>query len=230
MKKSCLFVASAALLAVTNSAMAADYDDPPPSAYDWSGPYIGLQAGYAWGDLDVTTFADAGGGPVAGAGGSTDIKGFIGGAHAGWNFQIESIVLGLEADINGSTVDGTFTFANGDDFTADIDVAGSFRGRLGFAFDRALIYGTGGLAIASVELGTLNFGAGIREKDTQTYVGYTVGGGIEYAFSDSLSGRIEYRYTDLGTENFDWEAAFPVANGDYDLDYHMVQGGLSWHF
>lgn len=223
-----LLVATTSLLMVTG-AHAADLA-PVPEVYDWSGFYIGLQAGYAWGDLDVTTFEDDGT-PAPNSDGSTDIEGIIGGAHAGWNIQLDSIVLGIEADVNATDIDGTFTFDNGDNFSADINVAGSIRGRLGFAFDRALIYGTGGLTIADVELGTLNFGAvNDEETDHKTYFGYTVGGGLEYAFSDSLSARVEYRYTDLGDKNFDWDTAFPDFNGDYDISYHMVQGGLSWHF
>jgi outer membrane immunogenic protein len=216
-----------ALVAFAGSASAAD--PVVDLEYDWTGPYIGLQAGYGWGDSDTTTFDDTG---VAfpGSDGSTNINGFIGGLHAGWNWQSDAIVFGIEADVNLANIDGTFTFANGDDFTTDVQATGNLRARLGFAMDRALIYATGGLAVADVELGAFDIGTLVREEDNKTYFGYTVGGGLEYAFTDALSARVEYRYTDLGEKNFNWATSFPAFNGDYDIDFHTVQAGLSWHF
>jgi outer membrane immunogenic protein len=124
------------------------------------------------------------------------------------NWQMNAIVFSIEADINFSNIDGTFTFANDDEFTTDVQLNGSLRGRLGYVFDRALVYATGGLAIADVEQGALNFERLTRENDNETYFGFTVGGGFQYAFSDALSGRIEYRYTNLGEENFNWPTSF----------------------
>jgi outer membrane immunogenic protein len=150
--------------------------------------------------------------------------------HAGWNWQSGALVFGIEADVNLANIDGTFTFLNGDEFTTDVQATGNLRARIGFAMDRALIYATGSLAIADVELGTLFLAGPTREEDNKTYFGYTVGGGLEYAFTDALSARVEYRYTDLGEENFDWATAFPTFNGDYDITFHTVQAGLSWHY
>ena len=118
------------LLAFAGSASAADLAVPVDPVYDWTGPYIGLQAGYGWGDLDTTTFTDAGV-AVPTSDGSADIEGFIGGLHAGWNWQSDALVFGIEADVN-LAVDGTFTFANGDDFTTDVQATADLRARLGF--------------------------------------------------------------------------------------------------
>ncbi len=150
--------------------------------------------------------------------------------HAGWNWQSDALVFWIEGDVNIADIDGDFTFANGDEFTTDVQFTGSLRARLGFAMNRALIYATGGLSAADVELGAFNFAGAIREEDNETYLGFTVGGGLEYAFTDALSARVEYRYTDLGEENFNWATSFPGFNGDYDVTFHAIQAGLTWHF
>ena len=94
------------------------------------------------------------------------------------NWQMNAIVFSIEADINFSNIDGTFTFANDDEFTTDVQLNGSLRGRLGYVFDRALVYATGGLAIADVEQGALNLRNTHARKRQRDLFGFTVGGGF----------------------------------------------------
>lgn len=222
-----ILLAGAASALMIAGAQAADFEASPP-AYDWTGPYIGLQLGYGWGDLDNPVFTD-GGDPFPGGDVTGDFDGVIGGVHAGWNFQHDIFVFGIEGDVNLTDLKDDIPTPDPDEFRPiDIELTGSLRARAGLAFDRILIYATGGLAVADVELGVEEDGS--SDDTNETYWGYTIGGGLEYAIWDSLSARVEYRYTDLGTENYDWDTIFAAFNADYEIDYHTVQGGISWHF
>ncbi|AVA25185.1 outer membrane domain-containing protein (plasmid) [Rhizobium sp. NXC24] len=113
------------------------------------------------------------------------------GGFIGYNWQFENnVVLGLEGDLNYNW--NKDTIAPGIDVGTDID--GSVRARLGYAFDRALIYATGGWEATR---GFIDTGS----KDTKTFNGWTVGAGVDYAFTDRVFGRLEYRYTDFGDKD-----------------------------
>src|SRR5437868_9126612 len=148
-----VLLAGAAMLFTISAAQAADI--VAPEVYDWTGPYLGLQAGYAWGEPDlsasqteITEVLRAA--IINGRDGSIDLDGFVGGAHAGYNWQSDSLVLGLEGDIEFADLKGDtdVRFLDGDPAGKDeekIDWLGSLRLRAGFAADRALFYATGGL-------------------------------------------------------------------------------------
>jgi outer membrane immunogenic protein len=193
--------AGASLLALvvgTGMSAAADlsnYEPPPPApvytpaaAYSWTGPYVGLTGGYGWGSA------------------STD--GWLGGAYAGYNFQTtNNWVIGLEGDFTFAGKEGTVagtTYKNPWNSTV--------RGRLGYAFDRYLLYGTGGVAFGKLE--TENPAA----SDTKT--GWTAGAGVEVAFTQNITGRLEYRHTDLGD--------IPGTTNDYHSDDIMVGVGFKF--
>jgi outer membrane immunogenic protein len=195
---------------------------PPPPIFTWTGIYIGGQIGYGWGTDNGSLFAiDSAGNSASGAF-STNPQGVIGGAHVGYNLQINQWVLGLEGSVDGTSLSGTSTFGVADTLggagtvTASTrsDVQGSIRGRVGVAWDRALIYATGGVAFGGFDTnytdpgGYLNVIPGTTSSFSNTRVGWTVGGGIEYAVTNNWSIRAEYRYTDFGTFT---EAPFPGA-------------------
>ena len=128
----------------------------------------------------------------------------IGGAHVGYNLQINQWVIGLEGSVDGTSLSNTAVGAfGGSTLTAhtNADIQGSIRGRLGVALDRALIYATGGVAFGGfntdVSLSAPPFFASASRSNTR--VGWTVGGGIEYAITNNWSIRAEYRYSDFGT-------------------------------
>lgn len=197
----------AALLSTT-SVYAADLamkpvepEAPVVTPYDWTGPYLGLHAGYGWGsekDDQSRLF------PVRQPqvpGDNFDINGFIGGAHLGYNYQINQFVLGAEADIDFADLDGSqrYSYQSGT-VTGTIglhsDVQGSARLRAGFAIDNLLLYVTGGVALANAELKVNG------SSDSNTHFGWTVGGGAEYAFTPNWIGRAEVRYSDFSKKSY----------------------------
>lgn len=195
------------LLAWGGCALAADpvYEEPVvASVYDWSGVYLGLQAGYGWADADVTIFTNP---PLVG---TADLDGAFAGALAGYNFQSGNFVFGVEGDINKSWIELD------DDGDAEIDWFGSVRGRVGYAWDRTLLFGTAGIAFAHGEVST------VVEDDDMSFTGWTAGLGAEHAFTDNWLGRAEYRYYDFGTED--------ITRGEVDLTMHTVSVGIAYKF
>lgn len=243
MFRKCLLIGSASVL-FSAGAQAADIIEP--TAFDWTGPYIGLQAGYAWGENDlsannldeVITGGDVQGlnaATIDGEDGTFDLDGFVGGAHAGYNWQSDSLVLGVEGDIEyadlNDEVDILFSDGSGDLAGVDeveVNWLGSLRLRAGFAADRALFYATGGLAVGGAKLTAKDEFGDKFADESATKWGWTIGGGVEYAFTDDLSGRIEYRYTDLG--KIDVQSEVENVDDEAELAFHVIRAGLSWHF
>jgi len=172
------------------------------AVFTWTGFYVGVNAGYGWNanDDDVVI-------PGVGTFEADDEGGFVGGGQIGYNHQIGSFVLGAEADIQYADIGGDNDFdgiLNGDDGD-DESWFGTVRARAGVAFDRALIYATGGFAFA----------------DDAT--GWTVGGGLEYAFTNNLSAKVEGLYVNLDQDdNF--------LGIDSDAEFGVVRAGLNFRF
>jgi outer membrane immunogenic protein len=237
MKK--LLVASAAALALSaSSVLAADlapapapepyYKAPPPVEYlSWTGFYAGLNLGGAWGDSKYNlTFPPATAYPpvtqalLANDGAATlHMSNVSSGGQIGYNWQVNNLVLGPEADIQYMGLRKTNVFTQNGPVAAPIvtpfvftessrsDWMATIRGRLGFAAGRVLFYGTGGVAFAdSQSADTLAFptfappatftGTGARSS-IQT--GWTAGGGIEWAFNDHWTAKAEYLYAQFPT-------------------------------
>jgi outer membrane immunogenic protein len=248
MKK--LLLSATALVALTAAAGAADLplrSAPSPlmtavPIFSWTGFYAGVQAGYAWGDDETRLFFN---GvpldtiPVIGAASTDyDADGFVGGAHVGYNVQVGSFVLGVEGDLEVADIDGDRRWASvvfpGAFASAksEINFQGSIRSRFGFAFDRALVYGTAGLAFANIE-NTYSTGDGAVtaiEKFDETQWGWTVGAGVEYAFTNNLTGRVEYRYTKFGDYRNNTNLIVVGGSTEQELDLHTVRAGLSYKF
>ena len=179
------------------------YMPPPPPLFTWTGVYVGGQVGYMWGNPSPFGYT---------------ANGVVGGAHVGYNYQMGQFVAGLEGDVNGSSYSGSVG-----DFGTRENIDGSIRGRLGVAWDRALLYATGGAAFAGIDNTYLS------TTISHTRVGWTVGGGIEYAIDNNWSVRAEYRYTDYGSY-VDFPIGFnglPFANHNTD---NRVQVGFSYKF
>jgi outer membrane immunogenic protein len=153
--------------------------------------YLGLNAGVAWGDSrDIIVTGPT---PAILSGGGGDGV-FIGGAQIGYNWQSGSIVYGLEADIQyvdsgGRAAWGPYTWwgVRGED---DGSYFGTVRARIGYAFDRTLIYITGGLAYGGLNSNPLT-------GNTTSNAGWTIGGGVEYAFTNNWTVKLEGLYVDL---------------------------------
>lgn len=254
------FLASALL---TGSAYAADLPTKAPVKADplvqWAGFYVGAHAGYAWGTANFNTTV----GPPAACGGSpincTAIEavenqalrpnGFAGGILAGYNFQNGKLVYGLEADITGLTGSASRTQTalfpvGGCCFTisqkVSADWMATLRPRVGYAFDRALVYVTGGLAVAQlkyIEQATDTAGDIENTNISKVKAGYALGAGLEYALTDRWSLRAEYLYTNFGRMSADTQAFITyvaptplIYSHRVDFSYSTARAALTYRF
>ncbi|TGQ64138.1 porin family protein [Mesorhizobium sp. M00.F.Ca.ET.186.01.1.1] len=226
-----ILLATALVLAPVGMASAADLNEGSPvAAYDWSGLYAGGHFGYAAGRSNL--FIDGAGNGGTDVNAALDPSGFIGGVHIGFNQELANrLVLGAEADIAYNNVDGLDTFAGaGALLKSEIKWSGSARLRAGYAFDRTLPYITAGVAAAKYEVGLIAPGpAGSIPVHDETHLGWTVGAGVEHAFTDKWIARVEYRYSDFGTKDLSAAAGLNTV-ADIDLKTNDVRVGLSYKF
>ncbi|MET2830460.1 outer membrane protein [Mesorhizobium shangrilense] len=233
-------IAGSAVLLVSlmaGTAYAADLvtELPIASTYNWTGGYVGAQAGYAWGDSVGGAYFKATG--AVDANGNVDPRGFLGGLHTGYNYQFNNnAVLGVEGDINFASIRGSVNplhFASGgnalgNSASAEMTWNGSVRLRAGYAIDRFLPYVTGGVAFGRYGFDPSYGGTGpLSGSKTQT--GWTIGAGLEYALTDHLTTRIEYRYTDFGSATY----AIPGFSSEetrVNLKTNDVRIGLTYKF
>jgi outer membrane immunogenic protein len=224
-------VAAGLVLGTAQVASAADmarpvYKAAPPvmMAYNWTGFYAGIHGGYGWGELGSNIFS-----------GSAKQDGWFGGGQIGWNWQGAGSpwVFGVEVDSAWANIKDDVTVAGGGivaNAFSEMDYFGTARLRLGYAFDRALVYATGGLAWGHNEIGVSVAGGGLvaGASSANTHVGYAVGGGVEWALVDNWTAKVEYLYLDLGNENY---FGGPASGGfDADVTAHTVKVGLNYRF
>ncbi len=228
MKKLLLGLAFATTLAVPVS-LAADLEPPPPvdmrpATYDWSGAYIGAFGNVVAEDGHYVARALCG----CPSDPEMDGIGYGAGVLAGINYQVDNFVLGIEGDwaFGGLVGDNS----DPSELTElSFDNIGTLRARAGFAQDYTLLYLTGGLAVVDTEFsGEVGpIGASTTESDNAWLYGWTIGGGIEHAFTDSLHARLEYLWVGLPDHTYDLTA------GTVDQvfgDIHMVRAGLTYNF
>ncbi len=204
---------------------------PLPLPFNWTGFYLGGNIGGTWGMGSPALSASVNGGPaftnfLPTSFGSAPTS-WIGGVQGGYNYEFGQAVIGIEGDIDWTdlsrqatvTINGAAApFSVTSTAMARIDWIGTFRGRVGYAFaweNRLLVYGTGGVAYAgATNAGTVTFNTIGQEwsaTTNPTLVGWTVGGGLEYALTDNVTIRGEYLFYDLGTEKFTTAANGPAA-------------------
>ena len=244
---------------------------PPIPVFTWTGFYIGVNAGYAFDSnhSNSVTANDAIAAPGIAGGfvapfARNSANGFTGGGQIGYNYELGNIggfggfggggiVVGVEADAAYTDLrkGSIFTGTGGDTtaFGSRTDYIGTVRGRLGYAFDRVLIYGTGGFAYGNANdsvtindpaLGTIYAG---RRDNMRT--GYAYGGGIEYALpttsflnffnSSAVTVKAEFIHYDLGTSSLLVPATIPAAAGSsftsrVHIDGNLVRAGLNFKF
>ncbi len=196
----------------------------------WNGPEVGIQGGYGWG----TSSGSIAGAPAGTPSYSFSPSGGMGGAHVGYNWQMGTFVLGLEGDAEGGEVGGLQrnTFAGGSyGVSSSMDFDASIRGKVGFTFDRVLVYGTGGVEFGDV---TTHYhtpiGGPLVGSSSDIRTGWTAGGGVDYAFTPNWEGNIEYRYADLGSQNTTLTGAAAGFVGHNEFNYNMIRVGLTYRF
>ncbi|KJS08422.1 MAG: membrane protein [Hoeflea sp. BRH_c9] len=204
-------LAAALSMPLAGSVLAADaiLEQPPqppiaevmPTTYLWAGGYLGGYGEYKWGDFDGV------------AGGDAD--GFGGGVYGGYNWQSDNIVYGVESDIGYSGADFT---AGG--LTGEQGFNGSLRARIGYDINPFLIYATGGVAATNAEL------SNAVGSDSNTHFGWTAGAGAEAFVTDTITTRIEYRYSDYQSKDYNLGGT-TVSSG---FDDHSVRVGIGMKF
>lgn len=206
---------TAGILAVLGTApvFAADVimEEPPAPApieelpvASWAGPYVGLSAGYG--------FA----GRTDDSGNKIKTDGFVGGGFAGMQWQNGGFVYGVEGDVNYNGIEGRNAGVK-----SEAKVDGSLRARLGYAVTPdVLLYGTAGGAAQSLK---------IRDavgSDSNSMLGWTAGAGADVKITEQVFGRVEYRYTDYGSADFNTGAG----NRSIDFSDNRVTFGVGMKF
>jgi outer membrane immunogenic protein len=204
----------------------------PVPVFTWTGLYIGANAGAAWGEFGYDVFFPS---PALFGNFSSGRSGasFIGGGQIGFNWQFNQFVFGIEGDIDGKSLSVTNAFTDPGAPFASLEgrarVEGSVRARGGIAFDRLLVYATGGWAVTDVRV--TGCAAGGCVSDDQALNGYTVGGGVEFALTNNVSLGVEYRFSDFGRESFELGTVNGVGvTTNADLREHQVTGRLNFKF
>jgi outer membrane immunogenic protein len=222
------FLLPLAGLAAAAPAFAADlpYRQPPPAEapivplFSWTGLYLGGQIGYGWGTDTLTVYPWR-------FGTNYTPNGVLGGAHVGYNLQMNQFVAGLEGDVEGTGISRNFS-PGGVIYDTKIPAQGSIRGRLGVAFDRVLLYATGGGEFAGFDTSYSGLGP---FNQAHTQAGWTVGGGIEYAVTNNWSVRGEYRYTDFGHLTDSTPFTFGIGSTvTHHETENAVRAGFSYKF
>ncbi|WP_293858809.1 outer membrane protein [uncultured Alsobacter sp.] len=222
MKKTTL-VGALALGLLSTSAFAADLPSRKMApvapvtyapAFTWTGFYVGANAGYGFGQITKagTLFNDP--------------SGFVGGGQIGYNYQMNNIVFGLEGDLQYADLRDKVSPAgrlaglpagtkNG------IEWFGTVRPRVGFAADRALFYVTGGLAYGNQKLNVPGVGSGDNVN-----IGWTAGAGVEYAFTNNWTAKVEGLYVNLDSHNYVVTAPSTKSGTEFGL----VRAGVNYKF
>jgi outer membrane immunogenic protein len=192
-----------------------------PPVFSWTGCYVGVHVG---------------GGFMANT--DTDAAGVIGGGQLGCNYQFApNFVLGIEGDFSGASIkdDQSLTVVGLGTGTQSfqVDWLASVTGRLGYSVDQLLFYVKGGVAFANASAGMSGTVVGIPFAGSldETFTGWTVGGGIEWAFAPNWSTKIEYDYYDLGSKSFSVTGVgLPTAVFDFHPQIHVVKAGVNYRF
>jgi outer membrane immunogenic protein len=215
-------IASVISLAGIGAASAADMavkarPAPVVLPYNWTGCYIGGNVGGKWANStnDVFVPGTIVAPDVTHSFGRDNASTVIGGGQVGCNWQTGAWVFGIEGDAQAQRWSSTRTtgasaippFVPGDTFDLRSDWQASVRGRVGYAWDRTLLYVTGGAAFTNVRAGSNFIADGIFPQtlasETKTLIGGTVGAGVEYAVGSNWTVGVEGRYSWYGRHTFD---------------------------
>jgi outer membrane immunogenic protein len=195
-----------------------------PPVYNWSGFYVG---GHIGGGFANSSWGD----PFNGATNTFSDGGFLGGAQIGANAQFNWLVVGLEGDFSWTgLLKGSGTDSAGDTIHTNPQWTSTITGRIGAAFDRLLVYGKGGLALAD-DHSSLTDPAGNVSNDTLTRTGWTAGAGLEYALDQNWTARIEYDYLGFGSQNLNFTTpVIGTVSPSASLNIQEVKAGLNFKF
>ncbi len=227
---------------------------PPPVIYNWTGFYVGGNAGYAWGKSNVSTTVNLPGAyfvpsdvsQIASSGQDTiHPNGGTGGIQAGYNWQAGNFVYGVEVDFDALALNASrsittqYISAPGTFFTINQSIKTDWlftaRPRIGWASDNWLLYVTGGLAVTDLKYGNTfsdTFGFVFENGSiSKTKAGWVIGGGVEYGLTRNWSVKAEYLYMDFGdVSSTGVVAGTDTLNHSADLKTNIVRAGINYMF
>jgi outer membrane immunogenic protein len=247
----------AAAVAAAGIANAADlprrpapvYKAPPPQVLPWTGCYVGGVAGGIFNRSDVTSGPSVPGAPFTNNVSSFDLNDtdFTAGVVYGCNYQFNpSFVIGTDSDFSWSGLNESVGFAHAaaggrnaytGTVTQDLEWISTTRVRLGWTFDRWMVFAAGGLASGKIKSSyfdaeALN-GRTFTGSDSTWKYGWTIGGGVEYALGQNWFLRGEYLYVDLGNTNYQSLSNTPASGTwltEVDTKAHIARGALTYRF
>ena len=188
-----------------------------PVAYNWTGFYAGINGGWGFGN---SAWVDR-----IGSTGDFDVSGGVVGGTLGYNWQTGPTVLGVETDLAWTDINGRTRVTCPLGCTTSNNWLGTTRVRLGYAVDRWMPFVSGGAAYGDIKATTPGF-AGTSD----TTIGWTVGGGVEFALAGNWTAKGEYLYVDLGDVNCSPAQCGGAGNSKVDFTSHIVRAGLNYRF
>ena len=220
------FFAIIGLCAIGQVAMAADIPvrkaAPAPVyvPYNWNGWYVGAHLGYGWGDKSWSPAF------IAPFTVDHDFDGWLGGFQTGWNYQSGNWLFGIEGEWSWTALDGSGgnSLFPAFGFSAEVDWVATLTARVGLVNDRWLWYVKGGGAWVK-ESFSIALPAGFGAEDTRS--GWTVGLGVEYAWGNNWTSKLEYSFIDLKDRNLGFGA---LGGASIEQDVHVVKVGLNYKF
>jgi outer membrane immunogenic protein len=195
-----------------------------PPVYNWTGIYFG---GHLGGGYAGSSWSD----PITGSGSDNFSSwGFLGGVQAGGNIQFNRLVLGVEGDFSWTNIKNSGTDSAGGALNTSVPWTSTVTGRVGAAFDRLLLYGKGGLALAQDQSSFTDPGGNLTSTSLMR-TGWTAGAGLEYALDHNWSAKLEYDYLGFGSQalNFNSPALGPVTS-NATLNVQEIKAGINFRF
>jgi outer membrane immunogenic protein len=234
---------TSALIALVSPAISADmrapvYKAPPPivPVWSWTGCYVGGHAGGLWAKQKEWIVRTPGGAFFGQSLGGHDADSWVGGAQVGCDYQFAGgFVIGIQGDYAWTDAEGSHNSARefGVAYHSQVKSLATVTGRIGYAWDRFLGYAKGGGAWERDDYSATTIILGTAYTARETRSGWTIGVGGEYAFTDFLSGFVEYNYYDFGTRNIAFEpqiAGLSPAFVDIKETKSVVRVGLNFRF
>jgi outer membrane immunogenic protein len=226
-------------LLIAGAAQAADMPLKAPQqravdTFSWTGFYIGGHAGGAWGTIESEI--PLGGGAVFPVSSHT-VNGFVAGGQAGFNYQVNPwLVFGVEGQFSWTDAQGSTPCIVVFKCTTEFNWIATLAGRVGYTFDRTMVYVKAGAAWADADYTADFLGAGVvTATNSKTRTGFMVGTGVEYAFAQNWSAKLEYNFMDFDTERQNFGINIRgERDGSVDADItqkiHLVKFGLNYRF
>jgi outer membrane immunogenic protein len=213
-------VAAAALVAAPLAAEA-----QPAGTNYWNGLYAGLNAGGMWNSTSAAIGENGTGGGFSGSG-----SGFIGGAQVGYNYLFGPLLLGAEADFQGSTLTANVSGGAGPSVIAAQEAIpwfSTFRARVGYPVGSVMPYVTGGAVWGHQSISGYDTAGGGYFSAANNYWTWTIGGGVEGHISDKWTAKLEYLYMGTPDTPLSTPATTSINGGPTN---NVVRVGLNYHF